>query len=205
METKNIKIGDKTYTVDVAQTEQQRRRGLSGRDQVNHDGMLFIHETPGLHGYWMKGTKIPLSIIFISPKGRVKKVEHRNDTNSLKITKPDEPIKFVLEVPMDQSLDSLKGESFEFMSSKSEHAKKAFRETIKEAELPDPLPEDFLEKVLRLPEPQRDQAIQMKLQDFGASMRQQIKNNISSALSSIRKQQIEEKTDELLSSIEGDN
>lgn len=56
--------------LEVASTSEQIRRGLMARDRVTGDGMAFRFDgTPEY--FWMKGTRIPLDIVFVSPKGRV--------------------------------------------------------------------------------------------------------------------------------------
>lgn len=67
MKTINIEIGEKKYEVEVAQSEQDRIKGLQGRESLDKDkGMLFVFEEPGTIDFWMKDTKIPLDIVFIS-------------------------------------------------------------------------------------------------------------------------------------------
>lgn len=58
--------------VEVARTPAERARGLMGREHLGKDeGMLFIFETEGYHGFWMKNTRIPLSIAFFDKEGRI--------------------------------------------------------------------------------------------------------------------------------------
>nr|DAO31020.1 MAG TPA: hypothetical protein [Crassvirales sp.] len=43
MDKKRIIIGDKQYTVEIAKTEEDRKKGLQDRDYLPIDeGMLFI-------------------------------------------------------------------------------------------------------------------------------------------------------------------
>ena len=65
-------IHDKEIWVEVAQTPEERSRGLMGRKHLGRDeGMLFIFETEDTHGFWMKDTLLPLSIAFIGKDGRI--------------------------------------------------------------------------------------------------------------------------------------
>ena len=65
-------IHDKEIQVEVAQTPEERSQGLMGRKHLGKDeGMLFIFETEGYHGFWMKDTLLPLSIAFIGKDGRI--------------------------------------------------------------------------------------------------------------------------------------
>jgi uncharacterized membrane protein (UPF0127 family) len=65
-------IRQKEIQVEVAQTPEERNRGLMGRKHLGKDeGMLFIFETEDYHGFWMKDTLIPLSIAFIDKDGKI--------------------------------------------------------------------------------------------------------------------------------------
>lgn len=61
-----------TVPVEVADTTEERARGLSGRETLAEDaGMLFLFDGPVTQGFWMKDTLIPLSIAFIDGDGRI--------------------------------------------------------------------------------------------------------------------------------------
>jgi hypothetical protein len=58
--------------VTVAQTDEDRRRGLMGRSRLAQDaGMAFLFEGPTGTAFWMKDTLIPLSIAFWNEDGRI--------------------------------------------------------------------------------------------------------------------------------------
>jgi uncharacterized membrane protein (UPF0127 family) len=60
-----VELGGHRYSVEVADDEEERARGLMFRDQLAADhGMLFIHETEEPQSYWMKNTRIPLDILY---------------------------------------------------------------------------------------------------------------------------------------------
>jgi uncharacterized membrane protein (UPF0127 family) len=53
--------------VEVAQTPQERQRGLMFRKQLDPDaGMLFVFERPQHNVFWMHNTYLPLDMIFIT-------------------------------------------------------------------------------------------------------------------------------------------
>src|SRR3972149_7220741 len=57
--------------VEVARTEAEKVRGLSGREGLAADrGMLFVYETPVRPMIWMREMRFPLDILWIRD-GRV--------------------------------------------------------------------------------------------------------------------------------------
>lgn len=92
-----IEIGDKGYNVTCARTEEERIKGLQGVTELKDDeGMLFFFEEPQTVGFWMKDTKVPLDIIFISEDMEVISV-YQGEPENENIAEEDN-VKFVLEV-----------------------------------------------------------------------------------------------------------
>nr|DAW05283.1 MAG TPA: hypothetical protein [Caudoviricetes sp.] len=92
-----IEIGDKEYNVTCARTEEERIKGLQGVTELKDDeGMLFFFEGPQTVGFWMKDTKVPLDIIFISEDMEVISV-YQGEPENENIAEEDN-VKFVLEV-----------------------------------------------------------------------------------------------------------
>jgi uncharacterized membrane protein (UPF0127 family) len=59
-------------TVDIADTETARERGLMGVTALPADqGMAFVWDGPTDATFWMKDTLIPLSVAFVDQNGRV--------------------------------------------------------------------------------------------------------------------------------------
>ena len=62
-------------TVEVAETPEQQMRGLMYREALAEDrGMVFLFPRATDAGFWMKNTKIPLSIAFFDKKGRIVRI-----------------------------------------------------------------------------------------------------------------------------------
>lgn len=60
-----VELDGHRYTVEIADDEAERARGLMFRDQLAEGhGMLFIHDEEGPQSYWMKNTRIPLDILY---------------------------------------------------------------------------------------------------------------------------------------------
>jgi uncharacterized membrane protein (UPF0127 family) len=58
--------------VELAESPEERRRGLMGRESLAVDaGMLFLYSEDHRGGFWMKDTLIPLSIAFLDADGTV--------------------------------------------------------------------------------------------------------------------------------------
>jgi uncharacterized protein len=92
--------GDFPFTVEIADDDAERAKGLMFRDHLAPDaGMLFDYGDERMASFWMQNTLIPLDMIFIGADGVVKNI-HVNarpmDTTSI----PSEfPVRFVLEIP----------------------------------------------------------------------------------------------------------
>jgi len=60
-----VEVGGQRYTVEIADDNSERARGLMFREHMAPDaGMLFIHENEQPLAYWMKNTRIPLDILY---------------------------------------------------------------------------------------------------------------------------------------------
>src|SRR3989344_1510763 len=70
IELAKVIVRERAFYVEVADTDEERGRGLAFRDKLGSDGMLFLYETPGSYGFYMKDVRFPLDIIFIKD-GRV--------------------------------------------------------------------------------------------------------------------------------------
>lgn len=77
MKRKVLAIKGIPLHVEVADTEDLRQKGLMDRDALSGDsGMLFVFDKPGQLGFWMKNTRIPLSIAFLSESGEILNIEN---------------------------------------------------------------------------------------------------------------------------------
>lgn len=64
-----IEIGDQEYSAEVVSSENEREKGLSGRNGLCENcAMLFIFPKPGKYSFWMKNMNFNLDIIWVSGK-----------------------------------------------------------------------------------------------------------------------------------------
>ena len=96
-----IKIGQKTIFVEIADTQEKRKKGLSGREYLHEDsGMLFVFKEEGYYPFWMKDMKFPMDIIWID-ENKVIDITHDAEPEGSapeKIYRPAKPARYVLEV-----------------------------------------------------------------------------------------------------------
>ena len=53
-------------SLEMASTKEQIIRGLSGREELCAEcGMLFVFSEPAPRGFWMRGMRFPLDIVFL--------------------------------------------------------------------------------------------------------------------------------------------
>lgn len=93
-----VTIEGRPLKVEVADTADKRSLGLMYRERLpKNRGMLFLYDVPTTSSFWMKNTKIPLSIAFIDENLRIIEIQ---DMRPLDLTphKPSRPYKYALEV-----------------------------------------------------------------------------------------------------------
>jgi uncharacterized protein len=62
-------------TVEVARRPDEQRRGLMFRDSLPPDhGMLFVFPIEEVQAFWMRNTKLPLSIAYADASGKIVRV-----------------------------------------------------------------------------------------------------------------------------------
>lgn len=107
-----IKINDKEYIVEVAETEYQKETGLQNMHYLPEDeGMLFVYDEPEDIGFWMEDTYIPLDIIFINEDFEVISVAKGQPES--KDIHEEKDVKFVLELNIDSGVSV--GDELEFL------------------------------------------------------------------------------------------
>ncbi len=91
--------GEARFTVEVADDEAERSRGLMHRESMGQGaGMLFVYERPQTARFWMKNTLIPLDMIFADASGTVRHVHHMAKPLSEALINGGKGIQYVLEI-----------------------------------------------------------------------------------------------------------
>jgi uncharacterized protein len=95
-----IFVDSTLVTVEVADTVEKRRTGLSGREALAvNQGMLFILDRPDFYGIWMKDMKFPLDVIWFDENLKIVDIERNIQPNSYpQVFRPDQKATYILEV-----------------------------------------------------------------------------------------------------------
>jgi len=66
-----LTIRGSVFTVEIADTQKKRQRGLQHRTQLDPiSGMVFVFDQADVYSFWMKNTVVPLDIVWVR-QGRV--------------------------------------------------------------------------------------------------------------------------------------
>ncbi len=85
-------------TVEVVSDREKRNIGLMYREYLQKDsGMYFIMEEEQVHSFWMKDTRIPLSIAFIDSKNIISSIKDMEPYDTRRVSS-DRPAKYALEM-----------------------------------------------------------------------------------------------------------
>jgi uncharacterized membrane protein (UPF0127 family) len=95
-----IHIGDTPIKVAIADTPEERAKGLSGTLPEPPRSLLFVFETVDTWGIWMKDMQYPIDVLWIDANLRVVYLEENMQPASYpRVYKPDTPVRYVLELP----------------------------------------------------------------------------------------------------------
>lgn len=91
--------GPVRFQVEIADTPEERARGLMFRDALPPDaGMLFVYPHEQVISMWMRNTLIPLDMLFIGADGRVVNIRERAVPGSTETIPSAGPVRAVLEL-----------------------------------------------------------------------------------------------------------
>ena len=91
--------GDHVVTLEVAETAEEKARGLMFRRSLGEDaGMLFPYLPPQEATMWMRNTYISLDMVFIRADGLVHRIEAGTEPFSERTIASGGPVAAVLEL-----------------------------------------------------------------------------------------------------------
>jgi uncharacterized protein len=89
----------RSFTVELAITEEQREHGLMFRKSMPPDhGMLFTFEKSRSVMMWMENTPLPLDMLFLDDAGTITHIQENAVPYSKAIISSGGPVKYVVEL-----------------------------------------------------------------------------------------------------------
>jgi uncharacterized protein len=99
LRTVNLVVGGVPLKAEVAEDEQSREMGLMFRDSLPEDrAMLFIFDQPHQASFWMKNTKIPLSIAFLENDHVISEEKSMRPYDETLIQSRSDKVRYAIEV-----------------------------------------------------------------------------------------------------------
>ena len=91
--------------MEIANTDAERTQGLSGRASLPAGtGLLFVFESPGKYGFWMKDMNFPIDIVWLGDGMLPVGIEKNVSPDSYpQVFYPPVPVRYVLEVNAGES------------------------------------------------------------------------------------------------------
>ncbi|MGD9129379.1 MAG: DUF192 domain-containing protein [Candidatus Woesebacteria bacterium] len=99
-----IKIAEHILTVEVVNTAESINQGLSGRDKIGSDGMLFVFPEKEIVKFWMKEMRFDLDLVWMDDDkivditANVPAPTKDMQLSDLSIYNPKVPVNIVLEL-----------------------------------------------------------------------------------------------------------
>ena len=101
--TVDMRIGSQQYTLEVANTDRSRQRGLMERDAMPADhGMLFVFDREQPLSFWMKNTRFPLEILYLDADGQVVSIHEMKPYDTTSSHRSARPAKYAIELNLGQ-------------------------------------------------------------------------------------------------------
>jgi uncharacterized protein len=100
MNLPRVKLSAGMHVIDaqIATTPDERATGLMHRKEMpQHEGMLFVFESPSQQCFWMKNTLLPLSVAFVADDGTIVNVDEMKP-QTLDSHCSARPVRYVLEM-----------------------------------------------------------------------------------------------------------
>ncbi len=99
LRTVDLVVGGVPLKAELAEDEQSRAMGLMFRDSLPEDhGMLFIFDQPRQASFWMKNTRIPLSIAFLEDDRLISEKKLMQPHDETLVQSRTDKIRYAIEV-----------------------------------------------------------------------------------------------------------
>ncbi len=93
-----VHIDEIPMTVEIVDSPLEREKGLSQRDKIGANGMLFVFEEDDYHGIWMKDMRFSIDIIWINKDLKVVGIDRAVSPDTYPRTyRPSEPVRYIIE------------------------------------------------------------------------------------------------------------
>ena len=102
-ERRTVKVGSTTLEVEVVTSPESTAQGLSGRESIGADGMLFVFPELSIPSFWMPDMKFDIDIVWINGNTVIDISEFvpkpKPEQVALPTYSPSQPANVVLELP----------------------------------------------------------------------------------------------------------
>jgi len=96
--TIQMQIGSKTFTLEVADNDRDRKYGLMNRDSLPKDhGMIFAFTKEAPLSFYMRKTKMPLDILYLDRTGKIVSIKQMRPFDEASVPS-DFPAQFAIEL-----------------------------------------------------------------------------------------------------------
>ncbi len=97
---RTIKIGEVIFNMELADTDAERIKGLSGRQSLPQDtALVFQFEKEERQGFWMKDMYFPIDMVWVDQNKKIVHIESEVSPNTFpKVFNPEEKALYVIEL-----------------------------------------------------------------------------------------------------------
>ncbi len=95
-----VQLGDGVFKAQVARTDSELKRGLSGVSEFSKDqALLFVFPKDDTYGVWMKDMRIPIDIVWLDKNKKViHAVSNATPESYPKTFRPPKPARYIVEL-----------------------------------------------------------------------------------------------------------
>jgi len=105
-----VKVNDTVFNVEIADSLEERVKGLSGRENLSeNEGLFFIFDIEDEHGIWMPDMNFSIDIVWINSEFKIVSIERNVSPETFPtVFYPQKKAKYVLETPSGTIGDNVK-------------------------------------------------------------------------------------------------